>query len=272
MERNLSRGVYWLVQLPPQQWYRLGNVVTSDVFGPLHQHPPEWYPRHGFGYLLLNYNEYGGYLDDPAGFPREAAWYTEALARFPTVRVFGGAGPRVTLLSTGLDGGAMQHDSAARFGAGDGGDGELALLGYNLGPTDQERGPYFPGDSGDAGVAPGPFRAGGKIGLTLLWQALRAPGGDYQVFVHLRDEGGRTVAQRDTRPQNDRHPTTAWRAGDLVLDDASLPLPATLPPGRYTIVLGLYPPGRPRLPVRPQPDLAPAPNDELPLATIEVVR
>lgn len=265
MEENLPRNGLWLVQLPPQQWRATGHVVSTRTFGPLTRHRPAWYPEHGFGYLLLNRDDYGQAVDDPANNPAEVAWYDEALTRFRVVRTWPATGrPRLTLLDTGLGEPAMQRRDGARFGPGE---GELALLGHNLGPAERSRGFYFPDRPGDP---PRPLRPGDTLGLTLLWQALRPPAGDYLLFVHLRDPTGQTVAQRDTRPQNDTYPTTGWRAGELVLDSGDLALPATLPPGRYTVVLGLYPRGGSRLPVRPTPDAAPLPRDELPLATVEV--
>ena len=243
-------------------------TVSAAIFGPLSQHPPEWYPAHGFGYLLL---------ENPSAQPDEAAWYAAALARFPTIREWpdrDSLGRHLTLLDTGLDldGLAMQRRQDARFGDNTG--DEIALLGHNVGPVTRQPGPprpYFPPETDPPGAAPRPARPGDTLALTLLWRPLRQPTGDYLVFVHLRDANGRTVAQRDTRPQNNGYPTPRWRAGELVLDIADLDLPATLAPGRYTVVLGLYPPGRARLPVRASPDAAPLPDAELPLATVEVV-
>lgn len=270
MEAHLPRGAFWLVQLPPQAIFRDGNAVSVDDFGPVTRHPANWYPTHGFSYILLDSGEYDGYLSDPAAHPVEAAWYREALTRFVLVKTFpGDPGPDLALFDTRLSGFSMQVQRDARFGAGA---GELALQGYNLGPLRQPgrgNGFYFPDTPS---VQPGPFRPGEILGLTLLWQPLRQPAGDYQLFVHLRDASGRIVAQRDTRPRDANYPTNRWRPGESVLVNANLDLPGTLAPGRYTIVIGLYPPGQRRLAARPAPGAPPLPNDELPLVQIEVTK
>jgi hypothetical protein len=86
--------------------------------------------------------------------------------------------------------------------------------------------------------------------LTLYWQALRAPQGDYKAFVHLLDEQGEQITQDDAIPRDGRYPTWAWQPGDLVPDTHQLTLPGPLPPGRYYLAVGLYhPQSGDRLPV-----------------------
>lgn len=265
MQTNLSAQSLWLVQLPPQQVFRQSNAVSSADLGPISRQPPEWYPAHGFSYLLLNRGDYGPFIDDPARYPVESAWYRAVFERFPTARVFpGGPGPELRLLDTRLSAAPMQQRLDARFGAGD---GVITLEGFNLGVAVPGERLYFPATP--AGPAASP-RPGQTLGLTLAWRATGRPPADYQLFVHLRDADGRTVAQRDTRPSNTAYPTNQWRPGELILASADLQLPATLPPGRYTLILGLYAPGSPRLTVRTASGTAPLPDDELPLATIEV--
>jgi hypothetical protein len=94
------------------------------------------------------------------------------------------------------------------------------------------------------------IRAGESLRLTLLWQALTTPEVDYTVFVHLLDREGRLAAGHDAQPLAGRYPTTIWSPGEQILDRHSLPLPSTLPAGRYQLVIGLYQPatGR-RLPL-----------------------
>jgi hypothetical protein len=74
------------------------------------------------------------------------------------------------------------------------------------------------------------------------------------IYVHILDAAGIKVAQRDAPPWQGRYPTSTWQPGTLVVDDNSLPLLA-LPPGEYTIVVGMFdpmsglrPPYRSRLP------------------------
>jgi len=62
------------------------------------------------------------------------------------------------------------------------------------------------------------------------------PGSDYHFFVHLLDGEGHLRSQHDSAP----FPTSAWRAGDLVLSRFTVPIPTGLPAGRYAVRTGLY--------------------------------
>lgn len=94
--------------------------------------------------------------------------------------------------------------------------------------------------------------AGGT--LDLVWRALRAPGEDLQLFVHVARDGAGDAAPLalDGPPSRDhRYPTSHWRPGDRVPSRVEWSWPAPLRPGdRLTIRLGLYRPidGAPRLP------------------------
>lgn len=95
---------------------------------------------------------------------------------------------------------------------------------------------------------------GGEILLALRWESLRPVEYDYQVFVHLLDERGQRIAQRDGQPVQWMRPTSTWQPGEEIADRYGMTLPDDLPPGRYTIVVGLYDPvtGQ-RLPVSAGP-------------------
>ena len=90
----------------------------------------------------------------------------------------------------------------------------------------------------------GAARAGGSLPVTLYWEAVVPPTRDYRIFLHLcRNCDMPPVALDDGPPLGGYAPagmTTTWRIGDPVHDERSLPLPHTLPPGRYTLVLGVY--------------------------------
>ncbi len=83
---------------------------------------------------------------------------------------------------------------------------------------------------------------GGHILLTLLWQSLQAVDKDYQVFVHLLDDQGAKLLQRDGQPVVWMRPTSTWQPGEEIVDRYGLLLPATLAAGRYTLAVGLYDP------------------------------
>ena len=86
--------------------------------------------------------------------------------------------------------------------------------------------------------------------LTLFWEALRSPSGDFTVFVHLVAPDGQVVAQRDSQPVRGNYRTSEWQAGELVLDKYVILIPADATPGEYTLIVGLYHAGpADRLPV-----------------------
>ncbi|MFQ3658451.1 MAG: glycosyltransferase family 39 protein [Anaerolineae bacterium] len=74
--------------------------------------------------------------------------------------------------------------------------------------------------------------------IQLEWQALSDLDGlDVTVFVHLLDEGGGIIAQRDERPLNGSYPTLVWRAGESVVTEYTLSADnaAALRVGLYTL-------------------------------------
>lgn len=109
--------------------------------------------------------------------------------------------------------------------------GELQLRGYTIAPLG------------------GQLRPGGALPITLYWAAAAPPTHDYTMFLHLcRDCTAPPLAQDDRRPLDGYAPagqTTTWKVGDPVHDERSLHLPANLAPGRYTLLLGVYPAGNP---------------------------
>ena len=63
---------------------------------------------------------------------------------------------------------------------------------------------------------------------------------DYTVFVHLTDENGQPVAQTDGQPGGGTRPTSGWQPGEAVRDSYAVPLAADMPPGVYTLQVGMY--------------------------------
>ena len=103
-----------------------------------------------------------------------------------------------------------------RFTFGD----QIRLLGYRLGESSATPGSYFR--------------------LLLYWEALTEMRESYTVFVHLVDDSGQTWAQADGLPINGMYPTWAWLQGEIVEDEHLIPLETTVPPGRYSLVIGIY--------------------------------
>ncbi len=83
-------------------------------------------------------------------------------------------------------------------------------------------------------------RAGDEWSLTLVWQAEREPDAVYNAFVHLLSADGVIVAQSDHWPGG--LPTDVWADGQVMVDAIRLQLPADLPPGAYSLAVGLYDP------------------------------
>ncbi|MCP4360353.1 MAG: glycosyl transferase, partial [Chloroflexi bacterium] len=93
-------------------------------------------------------------------------------------------------------------------------------------------------------------QANASLNLTLIWQTEAVFPANYSVFLHLLGEDGEIVAQQDSIPLQGIRPTTSWRPGEVLSDEQTLPLSPDLPPGDYTLWLGLYDPATgQRLPV-----------------------
>lgn len=90
----------------------------------------------------------------------------------------------------------------------------------------------------------GMARPGGALPITLYWAADALPTHNYRMFLHLcRDCEQPPLANDDAPPLAGYAPagqTTTWVVGDPLHDERSIRLPADLPPGRYTILLGVY--------------------------------
>lgn len=76
--------------------------------------------------------------------------------------------------------------------------------------------------------------------LTLYWQSLQQTEINYTSFVHIRNQAGEIVAQLDQPPTAGVYPTSLWSPGETIPDEVIIPLPTSLPPGEYTVAVGLY--------------------------------
>jgi hypothetical protein len=83
------------------------------------------------------------------------------------------------------------------------------------------------------------WTTGSDLAIALQWHALAAVNQEYKLFVHMLDEHNIVVRQYDAIPCNWACPTSGWQPGQHIEDVATLPL-AGLPPGTYTLALGLY--------------------------------
>jgi len=87
---------------------------------------------------------------------------------------------------------------------------------------------------------PSPSAMAEVLHVSLSWRSLHSTEGDYTVFVHLIDESERVWAQHDGGPVGGSRPTSAWQPGEEITDHHGLALPADLPPGEYSLAVGLY--------------------------------
>jgi 4-amino-4-deoxy-L-arabinose transferase-like glycosyltransferase len=123
--------------------------------------------------------------------------------------------------------------------------GETArLLGYHVTPTTVQ-----PGDT---------------MEVTIYWQALARTDQNHVIFVHLLNDVGVMLAQRDTYPGLGRYPTTVWEPGAAFADTYRMPLPETAyAPDAGYVQVGIYMPDGPRL-------TTPDGRDAVRLATVEI--
>ncbi|HOV48400.1 MAG TPA: 6-pyruvoyl-tetrahydropterin synthase-related protein [Anaerolineae bacterium] len=102
----------------------------------------------------------------------------------------------------------------------------------------------------EAELAPEVVTPGQTLVLTLSWRAEAPAQGNYTLFVHLLNEAGAPIAQRDTAPGAGRRPTPSWFTAEVITDTCSLVVPPETPPGRHTLKIGFYDPDTyARLPV-----------------------
>jgi hypothetical protein len=80
---------------------------------------------------------------------------------------------------------------------------------------------------------------GDAVLLLLYWRALVPIADDYTVVVSLIDANGKRVAAYEKEPRRGSAPTSAWQAGQLIVDAIQLPVPADLAPGAYRLEIAL---------------------------------
>lgn len=76
--------------------------------------------------------------------------------------------------------------------------------------------------------------------ITLYWKSNGPSDKSYTVFVHLLDSTNRVVAQQDGIPAGGSRPTTGWVAGEYIVGNYTLGMPAQASPGGYQLEIGLY--------------------------------
>jgi hypothetical protein len=84
----------------------------------------------------------------------------------------------------------------------------------------------------------------GALQVTLRWSTGAYLDTDHSVFLHLVAPGGgaEAIAQADGPPLDGEWPTSLWLPGVTLDDLHTIPLPPQLPPGTYSLLVGLYDP------------------------------
>lgn len=119
-------------------------------------------------------------------------------------------------------------------------------------------------------VSPAQVQPGEPVWVRVTWLPLQATPRPYAVYVHLVDEAGVLVAQRDTWPGLGRAPTTSWRSGAAFVDVYRVDLSESVyAPNRVRVRLGLYEAEWGRLPLI-QNGVAAAPDQSLPCGEVAI--
>jgi hypothetical protein len=111
---------------------------------------------------------------------------------------------------------------------------------------------------------------GGRLPLTLYWQASGPMAQPFKVFTHLEDAQGKTWAQHDAQPGEGCCPTDTWTDGEVIVDRHTIPLSADLPPGAYQLVVGMYDEATLNRVPAYSADGTQLPNDSIPISSVTI--
>jgi mannosyltransferase len=85
------------------------------------------------------------------------------------------------------------------------------------------------------------FAPGDALMLSLFWTTDAPLAARYKVFVHLyADPDAPPPAQHDSEPAGGQAPTIDWQPGAAIIDRHGIVIPPDLPPGEYTLAVGIY--------------------------------
>jgi hypothetical protein len=86
------------------------------------------------------------------------------------------------------------------------------------------------------------LQAGASPTLVVEWRSVAPLAPPARIFVHLLGADGASYAVYDGEPREGSYPFWIWQPGDVVRDQYSLNIPASIPAGRYELVVGVYNP------------------------------
>jgi hypothetical protein len=88
----------------------------------------------------------------------------------------------------------------------------------------------------------GDLYPGASLRVTLFWQAISQVPGNYQVNLRLVDANGQVGWTSSDHPVSGMYPTAAWKPGEVIPDWHEVLIAGTMPPGAYTLQVGLLMP------------------------------
>lgn len=83
-------------------------------------------------------------------------------------------------------------------------------------------------------------RTENALTVDVFWQAKQPLAENYTGYVHLLGADGDGIAQDDHRPGGEFYPTRLWQPGEILRDRYTLPYPADMPTGGFSLVAGMY--------------------------------
>lgn len=83
---------------------------------------------------------------------------------------------------------------------------------------------------------------GRPVQISFYWRTGGPVHADYNVLLHLRNSAGNTVAAFDFQPFDGTRPFSQFPPDHSLRESRMFDLPADLPPGDYSLVVGLYSP------------------------------
>ena len=87
---------------------------------------------------------------------------------------------------------------------------------------------------------PETLRRGRTAKMQIFWRVKRRVYGKWKVFVHVDDPPRGQRIHGDHDPVEGLYPTQDWRVGDLILDEHTLKVSATLKPASFIFYAGLF--------------------------------
>jgi hypothetical protein len=86
------------------------------------------------------------------------------------------------------------------------------------------------------------LQAGDQAYLTLYWRAPVPVSANYQISLRLQSSRGQVWWQYSSYPVSGMYPAVSWKPSEVVRDWHDIPIAETMPPGTYTLQVGLHPP------------------------------